>query len=663
MYFKLAAGNIKKSYKDYTIYFLTLILAVCVFYSFNSIDSQKALIDVKSSNAKYISRLMEMMSGVSVFVSIILGSLILYANNFLIKKRKKELGIYMCLGMEKGKVSRILVTETFIVGVISLIAGLILGMGTSQVLSIFTLKLFEISINEYRFSVSTSAIGKTILYFGIMFLLVMILNVFVISKYKIIDLLTSGRKNENIKFKNSFTYLLAFILCVALLEFTYKSILKIGLDTRNPMFKPLIVFLVVGTVLFFFSLSGVILYIVNRNKNIYLKGLNIFVVKQINSKVNTNFISMSVICLMLFITILILSTGISLKKDFETGLEKEAPFDASVTVYNNSKENNLEDVLAKINFKTSKNEKYASYNEYISGVKVGGLLSITDENHKDDEVSFVKISDYNKMLELRGKKEISLNKDEVLLMSNYNEMVKLAYERLKSSKKVNIEGKEYLVKNDKIIEENLGNDIVQDTYLTIVINDEILPKSNKICRSMLNIMYSDKNREQNNKKYSEIHENLLNHRYKSLSISDMNAYSKYNIYSRSKGATTAVLFIGIYLGIIFLITSMAVLALQQLSEASDSIERYKALKRIGANKKMIDKTIFIQTLIYFSLPVLLALIHSIIGVTVVNGEMSKFNQIDIRFSALITALLFLAVYAGYFYTTYTGYKNIVKNNI
>nr|DAD54177.1 TPA_exp: Bacitracin export permease protein BceB [Clostridium autoethanogenum DSM 10061] len=405
MYSKIAINNIKKSYKDYTIYFLTLILAVCIFYSFNSIDSQKALIDVKSSNAKYISRLMEMMSGVSVFVSMILGSLILYANNFLIKKRKKELGIYMSLGMGKGKVSRILVAETLIVGIISLIVGLILGMGTSQVLSIFTLKLFETPINEYRFAVSTSAIGKTILYFGIMFLLVMIFNVFVISKYKIIDLLTAGRKNENIKFKNSFTYLLAFILCVVLLGFTYKSILKIGLDTRNPMFKPLIVLSVVSTVLFFFSLSGVMLYIVNRNKNVYLKGLNIFVVKQISSKVNTNFISMSVICLMLFITILVLSTGISLKKDFEAGLEKEAPFDASITVYNNSKKNNLEDVLAKVNFKTSKNEKYAAYNEYLSGVKVGGLLSITDEEHKDDKVSFVKISDYNKMLKLRGKKK------------------------------------------------------------------------------------------------------------------------------------------------------------------------------------------------------------------------------------------------------------------
>ncbi|RHW55490.1 ABC transporter permease, partial [Clostridium botulinum] len=337
MYSKIALKNIKKSYKDYTIYFLTLILAVCIFYSFNSIDSQKALTDIKSSGGNYVSGLMKFMSAVSVFVSIILGSLILYANNFLIKKRKKELGIYMILGMGKRKISRILVTETSIVGAISLIAGLIIGIGVSQGLSVFTLKLFEVSINEYRFAVSTRAIGKTILYFGIMFLLVMIFNAFVISKYKIIDLLTSGRKNENIKFKNPFIYLLSFVLCVVLLGFAYKSILKTGLKLRDPMFKPSIAFVIVGTVLFFFNLAGVILYVVNKNKKIYFKGLNMFVVKQINSKVNTNFLSMSLICLMLFITILILSTGISLKNGVEEGAKIKAPFDASIIISNNSK--------------------------------------------------------------------------------------------------------------------------------------------------------------------------------------------------------------------------------------------------------------------------------------------------------------------------------------
>ncbi|NFA59070.1 ABC transporter permease [Clostridium sporogenes] len=662
MYSKIALQNIKKSYKDYTIYFLTLILAVCIFYSFNSIDSQKALTDIKSSGGNYLSKLMDIMSAVSVFVSIILGSLILYANNFLIKKRKKELGVYMILGMGKRKISKILVTETSIVGAISLIVGLIVGMGISQVLSVFTLKLFEVSINEYKFAVSTRAIGKTILYFGIMFLLVMIFNVFVISKYKIIDLLTSGRKNENIKFKSTFIYLLSFVLCVASLRFAYKSILKTGLNLRDPMFKPSIAFVIVGTVLFFFSLAGFILYVVNKNKKVYFKGLNMFVVKQINSKINTNFLSMSLICLMLFTTILVLSTGISLKKSLEIGLEKQAPFDASIVVRNNGKYN-LQDVLDKINFKESKNEKYAICNEYLSDVNLSELLKITDKDYKDAKVSFVKISDYNKMLKIRDKKEISLKKDEVLLMSNYNELAKLASEKLKSSNKVNIKGKEYLVKNDKIIDENLANYLMQNNFLTLVINDEFLADYNKIDRFILNVTYLNKNRDENNKKYNEIFYNLINGKYKNLSSIDMEAFSKDEIYSGTTRATTSILFVGIYLGLVFLITSMAVLALQQLSEASDSIERYKSLKRIGANKEMIDKTIFHQTLIYFTFPMILALIHSVIGIKVVNDYINMFSKADIRSSALITALIFSVIYVGYFYTTYIGYKNIVESNI
>ncbi|AUN18076.1 ABC transporter [Clostridium botulinum] len=663
MYSKIALKNIKKSYKDYTIYFLTLILAVCIFYSFNSIDSQKALTDIKSSGGSYVSKLMDFMSAVSVFVSIILGSLILYANNFLIKKRKKELGIYMILGMGKRKISKILVRETSIVGVISLIAGLIIGIGVSQGLSVLTLKLFEVSINEYRFAVSTRAIGKTILYFGIMFLLVMIFNAFVISKYKIIDLLTSGRKNENIKFKNTFIYLLSFLLCVVLLGFAYRSILKIGLDLREPMFKLSIAFVIIGTVLFFFSLAGVILYVVNKNKKIYFKGLNMFVIKQINSKVNTNFLSMSLICLMLFITILVLSTGISFKNGLEEGLKRQAPFDASITISNNSKKDNLEDVLDKINFKRSKNEKYATCNEYFSGIKLGSLLSITDKYYKDAEVSFVKISDYNKMLKLRGKKEINLNKNEILIMSSDNNLVKQINKKIKSSKKFNIKGKEYLVKNNEIIDENLATDAFGNNVFTIIISDEFLYDYNKIANSTLNVMYSDKNREENNKKYNEIYKNYLDGKYKSLNISYIGAFSKDDIYSGRRGGTTTVLFVAIYLGLVFLITSMAVLALQQLSEASDSIERYKALKKIGANSKMIDKTIFLQTLIYFTLPMILALIHSVIGIKVINDGISPFTKIDISFSALITALIFSVVYAGYFYTTYIGYKNIVESNI
>ncbi len=357
MYFKLALGNVKKSFKDYTIYFLTLTLAVAIFYSFNSIGAQKAFTELESSGKNYVGMLTNIIGYVSVFVSIILGSLMLYANNFLVKKRKKELGIYMTLGMGKRKISKILITETILVGIMSLISGLLLGILASQGLSIFTSNLFDVAMSEYSFVISTTAIIKTIIYFGIIFLLIMIFNTIIISKYKIIDLLTSGRKNQDITFKNPLIYLITFILCVVSLGFAYKFALEVGLNIQNPKFLISILLGIVGTVLFFFSLAGFILYIVKKNKKVYFKGLNIFVVKQINSKVNTNFLSMSIICLMLFITIAVLSTGLSFKNAVESSLEGATPYDASATIYiySEDKVKSMEDSLKNVGFKFNNN--------------------------------------------------------------------------------------------------------------------------------------------------------------------------------------------------------------------------------------------------------------------------------------------------------------------
>ncbi|HDV8359386.1 ABC transporter permease [Bacillus cereus] len=661
MYSKIAIGNVKKSLKDYAIYFLTLTLAVCIFYSFNSIESQKALMEIDASGREYVPTLMKVISNVSVFVSVILGGLILYANNFLIKKRKKELGIYMTLGMGRRNISRILVTETFLVGVISLVSGLIIGIGVSQGLSTFALKLFDLPMNKYKFAISTGAIGKTVLYFGIMFLLVMLFNVYVVSKYKIIDMLTAGRKNEDVKFRNPLIYVITFIMCVASLGYAYVTVLKIGLNFTNPMFMVSIILGILGTFLFFFSLSGFILYVVKKNKKVYFKGLNIFIIKQINSKVNTNFISMSVICLMLFLTMVVLSTGISLKRSIDATMKEATPFDASIMLENRDESYTIEDVLNKFNFKISNNEKYVSYNVYQTGMKVMDFVPEVIKDFRDSGADFIKVSDYNKILNLKGEKEITLNNNEVLFLSNNDRLVNSINERLKNSNKMNIKEKEYLVKNAKVIQENLYTSEGITNFFAIVINDEFL-SGYKISTSVLNVNYLDENREEYNKKYDNVTPVFYDKNGPKLNILSIRGISKDEAYAENKGLKIVILFMGLYIGIVFLITSMAVLALQQLSEASDSIDRYKSLKRIGSNGTMIDKTIFIQTFVYFSLPVILALIHSVVGIYLVNNFINAFHQTDITLPALMTGLVFLVVYVGYFYTTYVGYKNIVKSN-
>lgn len=665
MYSKIAIGNVKKSFKDYTIYFLTLTLAVCIFYSFNSIESQKALLEMSTSGKEYANTFTSIISGVSVFVSFILGSLILYANNFLIKKRNKELGIYMTLGMGKGKISRILILETLIVGIISLISGLILGLVVSQGLSILVARLFDFKMDQYKFIISTVSIGKTIFYFGIMFLLVMIFNTYVISKYKIIDLLTVGRKTEEIKYKNPVTYLITFILCVVSLGAAYRMILDIGLNIEDSKFLISIILGIVGTVLFFFSLAGFILYIIKKNKNIYFKGLNIFIVKQLNSKVNTNFISMSVISLMLFITIGVLSTGLSFKYAIESGLEDSTPFDASATMYVDSenKVQSVEESLKKVGYNLDENKEYAKLDVYSADTEIKDIINTVDDSkYSDFKVDYVKISEYNNSRKLIGKAPVELNKNEVLITSNFSNLLPSIEEYVNKNSTIKIKDNVYNIKNKEVIKENMTTDYMKNNILTIIINDEFCNKAS-LNASNINLNFSKENKEEEEKKFTEVINSYKGSQLDYDEVGFVLGETRSGVYESNKGMTTTILFVGIYLGIVFLISSMAVLALQQLSEASDSIDRYTSLKKLGANKKSINKTIFTQTLVYFSLPVILSLIHSVVGIKVANGFISMYNQSDISGSAIITAGIFLLVYIVYFYATYTGYKNIVKSKI
>ena len=659
MYSKIAIKNVRKSFKDYSIYFLTLTLAICIFYSFNSIESQKALMEMNASTKSHVEMLKNMISYMSVFVSVILCSLILYANNFLVKKRNKELGIYMTLGMEKVKISKILVFETIIVGIVSLVSGLILGLLVSQGLSILLLKLFEFNMSEYNFVISIPAIIKTIVYFGIMFLLVMIFNTYIISKYKIIDLLTIGRKIEDIKFKSPFVYTITFILCIISLIIAYSMVLKVGLNPKNPKFIMSIVLGVIGTILFFYSLAGFALYIVKKNKNIYFKGLNIFVVKQINSKINTNFISISIICLMLFLTIGILSTGFGFKSALNAGLKSATPFDASATmiVHEKCKVKNIKESFEKVGIKFNKGDKVAYYDEYINGNKLSDVMQGQYSGRVDFEVAYIKSSQYNEIRKLRGEKSITLSKDEVLITSNATEVVPSIEEYMKNNKIIKIDNKAYNIKNKKVIKDNLRTDFTETNALTVVVNDKLCD-SMEISSSIVNINFAS----DNNEKSQENFDKRLKSKYSSTSfyeVGTVSGGSRNAMYNDNNGMTSTILFVGIYLGIVFLISSMAVLALQQLSEASDSIDRYVSLKKLGASKNSISKTIFTQTLMYFSIPVGLALVHSVVGIQVANNFISRLNKPDIGASSLMTVGILMLVYAVYFYTTYQGYKNIV----
>lgn len=670
MYSKIALNSVKKSFKDYTIYFLTLTFAVCIFYSFNSIESQKAMLDLTVSQKAYMKLFSSVISIASVFVSFILGALIIYANNFLIKKRKKEMGIYITLGMPKRKVSNILLLETVLIGIISLGIGLILGVVLSQGLSILTAKLFMGSMTSYQFAFSINAVLKTILYFGIIFLLVMIFNTVIISKYKLIDLLNASKKNEKIKMRNPVISSIIFCLAVIFIVVAYIFVNKSGLDIQSTYFELSIVLGVIGTFLFFFGLSGIVLYVIQRSKNIYLKNLNIFIVRQISSKFNTNFLSMSLICLMLFITTVMLSSGLGFKNTMEQGVKKNTPFDASIEIYYSSDSVSQANELTQVvNNQLSKytNKSYIAQYQ-LNNVSMRKMLlpyvpntmKKAIDNSYNDYCMAVSISQYNKMRELEGQKPINLANNDVLVLSNVRKFEGPINDFIKNNGKIDINGTEYKVQNDKAIEDSLYSSGMAINTITLVVPDKIV--QNLIpYTGYININYTGSNAEKKTQESNiEAIFNKLNREKPDGYIG--NGYTRTQLYEQSLGLSAIVIYLSIYLGIVFLIASAAVLALQQLSEASDSINRYKALRKIGVTDKMINKSIFIQTLIYFGAPLALAIVHSIVAIYVVNDFISALGSTNIMISALITLVFILLIYSGYFYATYTSYKRIIKNN-
>ena len=658
MLFKLSIKNIKKSFKDYAIYFLTLVLGVAIFYVFNALDSQEAMLQLTETEKEIISLMNEFLSGVSILVAVILGFLIIYASRFLVKRRKKEFGIYLTLGMGKRQVSKILLMETLIIGFISLAVGLGLGIIASQFMSIVVAKLFEADMSRFEFVFSQTAMLKTVMYYAIIYLIVMIFNVFAVTKYKLIDLLNAAKKGEKIKTRNLTISLILFIISVGILGFAYYLATQ-RLDSLD-LFGLSILLGIIGTFLLFFSMSGFILKLVQSNKKLYLKGLNIFTLRQINSKVNTTVFSMSIICLLLFFTITIFSSAWSINVSLKNDLVYGTPADIVIASYAEETKDVKMDILDKVGYSTDNFSGYARGNTYgFESVTVGSLLTpILDDVLKsypylmvDSYLPVMKISDYNKFASFYGRDTYSLNDDEFILVADYPQMIEYENMALEKGVTIKIGDKEYHNKYDECKEGLLQMSGNKTNTGIVVVPDNVDISSNETIRSYLAANYKgDKNKaEENLREYMD-----------EINSNGAVADTKLDIYTASTGLRAIMIFIGLYLGVIFLISSAAILALKELSDSSDNKEKYQMLRRIGVDDKKLNRALFTQIFIFFMFPLVIAIIHSIFGIMCANTIMESMSVTSNMTSILTTALLIVVIYGGYFIVTYTTSKRIIN---
>lgn len=652
---KLAFKNVSKSLRDYAVYFITLAFGVCVFYMFNSIYAQQDLMSVTESTGEAMVALSEILSYISVFVAVILGFLIVYANNLFIKRRKKELAVYMTLGMGKRKISTILLLETSLIALAALAVGLLFGVIGSQFMSLFTAKLFEADMTEFKFVFAPDAALKSILYFGLIFIIVMIFNSFVISKFKLIDLLYASRKNETLKIKKTWFSIVLFIFAILCLGFAYYLILTNGMIYINSKFFTSILLGIVGTLLFFFSLATILTKLVQGNKSLYFKNLNIFILRQLSSKVNTNFISVSVVCIVLLLTIGIFSSGYSMQNVLSSDLKQSAAYNMSLFKFADSEGNDYKiyDLLPLEIQSSNDITEWKELNIYRGKLNEGSLdnVDLTSFNYLNDSARFITISDYNDLLKMQGEKEIPLDNNHYYIYSKNLFTDKMADQFI--SKNISLEyGNASLVPQKEIQTKNISNS--EDSLLFIVPDDFVT--NMKVDSTILNINCT--NRESEISLTKLIEDTLKDTGSKDIGI----AYtiSKENVYESSITSKALISYLAIYLGIVFMITCAAILAIQQLSEATDNKARYDLLKKLGADKKMLNKALFTQIAIYFFLPLLLAIIHSIVGLTAANDVIKIMGQMDVASSVIATAFFVIVVYGTYFVITYVSSKNIIN---
>ncbi len=587
MFSKLALKNVRRSLKDYGVWFLTIAFGVCLFYVFNALETQTVLrFLAQNPRGNVVEAIQELIGILSAFVWVVLAFLILYASGFLVRRRKSELGTYLLLGMERWQVARLLLAETVCIGAAALGAGLALGVLAAWGLSAFTAGLFAVPMTFFTFAVSIPALVKTALAFAAIFLLVMVYHAFAVSRCRLIDLMQAGRVNETLPQRSLGASVALFLTGAALLLVAYAMLLTRGLLRVDALFWVMIALGSLGTLLFFRSLSGFLLRLCRSSRSLWYKNLNLFVLRQFNARIQTTYRSMTVICLMLLLAIGITASSVGLNNTVEQMAETACPWDAELVVWP-EEEGGTVDVAAAL-----KEEGFDA------GQTCAAWLAFPLRQGAHAPV--VARSDYDALAERWGGAEA-----EAFLERERAELV----------------------------------------------SDQAAGAASLSCWFFL-ADYAGA---------AQAGEDAFLQAVGQLSHTGGYTYTtRLSIWMDLMGTKVLVLFIGLYLGVVFLLASAAVLALQQLTQAADAAGQYRVLSLLGAPARMRGRAVTAQVFLAFFLPLSLALVHGAVGMTAANAVIAEVGRVDAAASSAVTALLLVVVYGGYFLATCWGSRRILR---
>lgn len=662
MFQRLARNNVKKNMRHYLIYFITLLFSVSMLYTFNSIGAQFSMLNM-SDRGSYLAFSSGMMASVSVFISLILGFLVVYANKFLMRRRKKELGIYITLGMRQKDISRMLVKETVIIGGLSLIWGILLGIFLSQGLSLITIKFLQIEGAQYRFVISPLAVVECLVFYSLIFFFMNWRNKKMLAKHSLVELLYADKKNEEApdeKLAGKFFMLTASVICMAV-----SSIISVIDGFNMKYISASVVVLFIGTFLFFRSVAGIFLFLLHKKKRLYYKDLNMFSIHQVSSKINSTNKVLSVICLLLFLSFTTISVGLGISVSVSKGLSKMTSADAVIESYreNSGQEISVKDKLEQLGFPleklTSSTVEVDLYEQsdisissfFLPGTPGKEKLLKDRYKNMDQPLYVMKISAFNDLRRQQGLEPINMDGQEFLINCDVSEISK-AYEYYAEhgDAPIEINGHSLSLMKNGVYQMPYQNVNVLSDMGTLIVPDEAAEGLESF-RSLLNCMYTEN---------SEQMEEAFMDAWMELNDTGLRIATKRLIITEITSTSMTLSYIAVYLGIIFLICACAVLALQQTANAIDNTARYETLRRLGAKESSMRKTLRTQILVYFGVPLVLGLLYSVVGIRVMYTELGNVPADVIAQNVLFASVMFILVYGSYFFITYNNTKNILK---
>lgn len=627
IYEKLAVTNLKNNRKTYVPYIFTGVLTVMMFYIIDALSGGKGI----TQNTLKIC--LQYATGVIIVFAVIF---LFYTNSFLIKRRKKEIGVYNILGMGKRHIARMMAVETILTAGISILGGLVFGIIFGKLMYLLLLKILHNSV-DMQFSVNGTAIVQTVILFAGIFLLTYLYNILQIQLVNPVELLHGGNQGE----KEPKSRWLLVIVGVAALGNGY----WIALTTEAPLeallkFFVAVVCVIIGTYALFIAGSIVVLKILRKNKAYYYNPKHFTSVSGMIYRMKQNGAGLANICVLSTMVLVMVSTTVSLYAGMEDILDSRFPRDVSI-VCNEADTNNEETLQRLIKEQCEKagvkitdrvRYRYGSMNAVLKGNNLEKIEQYYPDNHFY-YVEMITQEEYNRI----EKQNVSLKEQEILTYTTNGKCGK---------KQINIAGQNYQVKKE-LSEMTSQPKSTAEMYNTLYI---VFANAEQIER-IEPFSYADKfNLKGDDGKQKETLEQIQNEFYEKFPDGTMESrvLSRSSFYELYGG----LFFIGIYLGSMFIMATVLIIYYKQISEGYDDRERYQIMQKVGMSKKEVKRSIRSQVLSVFFLPLIVAVIHVAVAFKVMTKILGVLNLTNVSLFAVCT-IITIAVFAVFYIIVYS----------